>query len=92
MEISFHSAFKRDVGRINNRELLIELKSKILQIKNAKNPAFITGLKLLRGYTHHYRIIVRTEKYSFRIGSEIRRNKIWLIRFLPRKVIYKRFP
>ena len=84
--------FRRDVDRISHAELLIALEVKVNQIKRSKSADGITGLKLLRGYTHHYRIIVRTSKYSYRIGAIVRGQKIWLARFLPRKIVYREFP
>ncbi len=92
MKVIFKPKFKRDVDKISSRELLVVLKEKILKIKNADSLDSITGLKLLRGYSHHYRIIIKTGDFSYRIGAMIRGNKIWLIRFLPRSIVYKQFP
>ena len=92
MNLVFKPKFRRDVDKINNRELLIALKDKISQIKKAEDQTNITGLKLLRGYTHHYRIIVKTDKQSYRIGAVIRKNTVSFVRFLPRKIIYTEFP
>lgn len=84
--------FRRDVDKINNRELLIALQQKINQINKAADTSNITGLKLLRGYTHHYRVIVKTNSQSYRIGAVIRKDTIFFVRFLPRKIVYKEFP
>jgi mRNA-degrading endonuclease RelE of RelBE toxin-antitoxin system len=92
MNVFAKGSFKRDVARIKTLSLLIALREKIDQIENAPTPQHITGLKLLRGYTTHYRIQVRTEVLSFRIGAVIRGNTIRLVRFLPRHKIYKQFP
>jgi hypothetical protein len=35
---------------------------------------------------------VETPKRKYRIGAIIRNETIWLVRFLPRKKIYKEFP
>lgn len=92
MNLVFKPKFRRDVDKVNNRELLIALQDKINQIKKAEDKSHITGLKLLRGYTHHYRIIVKTVKQSYRIGAMIRKDTISFVRFLPRKIVYKEFP
>jgi mRNA interferase RelE/StbE len=92
MDILFKPCFRRDADKLNDRELLIALKNKLEQIKKASTTENITGLKLLRGYSNHFRIIVRSHKDSYRMGVIIRKNKIWLVRFLPRKIIYKKFP
>ena len=92
MNVFTKGTFKRDVAQIKTLSLLIALREKIDQIENAPTLHHITGLKLLRGYSTHYRIQVRTEAASFRIGAIIRGNTIRLVRFLPRHKIYKNFP
>ena len=92
MRISIKGVFKKNTDRINDIDLLSALQSKIEQIERAKSVEYITGLKLLRGYRTHYRIYVRTEKDSYRIGAVIRGQSITLVRFLPRRIIYKQFP
>ena len=92
MNIIYHPSFKRDIDKVNHRNLLLSLREKIHQIEVAPSHAHVTGLKLLRGYSTHYRIQVKSERHSFRIGAIIRGRSIWLIRFLSRKAIYKEFP
>jgi len=92
MNLLFKPKFRRDVEKVNNRALLIALQEKLQQIRNASTPSQITGLKLLRSYRSHYRILVKTEKHSYRIGAVIRNDTIWLVRFLSRKTIYLEFP
>jgi hypothetical protein len=92
MNVIYYPRFKRDIGKVNHRDLLIALREKIQQIEVASDQTNITGLKLLRGYSTHYRIQVKSERHSFRIGAIIRGRNIWLIRFLSRKAIYKEFP
>lgn len=92
MNIIIRPSFKRDAARVSHRDLLEALYEKISQIESAKGTFQITGTKLLRGYTNHYRILVKTEKHSFRIGAIIRSRTVWLVRFLPRKTIYQEFP
>jgi len=92
LKIIFKPKFKRDIDKIKSKELLLAIQEKILKIKNAESPEQITGLKLLRGYTHHYRIILKTGEHKYRIGAMIRGEKIWMVRFLPRSIVYKQFP
>ncbi len=92
MKIISKGTFDRDIDKIRSKELRFALADKIRQIERAKNISQITGLKLLRGYSHHYRIIVKAVKDTYRIGVVIRGEKIWLVRFLPRKIVYKQFP
>ncbi len=92
MRISIKGVFKKDTDRVNDVDLLIALQSKIEQIERAKSIEYITGVKLLRGYRTHYRIYVHTEKNSYRVGAIIRGQLVTLVRFLPRRIIYKQFP
>lgn len=92
MIIVVKGSFDRDTNKIRSKELRLALDEKITQLVTAKDSSHITGLKLLRNYTHHYRIQVKTPKHSYRIGAIIRGQKIWLVRFLPRKIVYKQFP
>jgi len=92
MIIVVKGSFDRDTDKIRSKELRLALDEKITQLETAKNTSHITGLKQLRNYTHHYRIQVKTTKQSYRIGAIIRGQKIWLVRFLPRKIVYKQFP
>ncbi len=91
MDVIAKPSFNRDTD-FRDKELKSALEKKILQIIAAKDISHITGLKLLREYSHHYRIKVIIPKHSYRIGAIIRGNKVWLVRFLSRKKIYKEFP
>ena len=92
MKIIIKPAFNRDTNRVTNKIILNALLEKIEQIEKATDKENITGLKILRGYSTQYRIYVKASRYSYRIGAVIRSNAIWLVRFLPRTIIYKKFP
>ena len=92
MKVIVKGTFDRDVDKARSKELCAALDDKISQIERAKNLSQVTGVKLLEGYSHHYRIIVKSKNHSYRVGAIIRNDTIWLVRFLPRKIIYKAFP
>ncbi len=92
MKIIVKGTFDRDIDKAHSKELRLVLDAKITQIEQAKNLSQVTGVKLLEGYSHHYRILVKSKKHSYRIGAIIRNETVWLIRFLPRRIIYKAFP
>ena len=92
MKVVVKGSFDRDIDKVKHKELRLTLDAKITQIERAVNLSQVTGVKLLEGYSHHYRILVRSKKHSYRIGAIIRNDTIWLIRFLPRRIIYKSFP
>jgi hypothetical protein len=85
-------SFHRDVANVKDVSLLKALKEKIEQIEVAVSSSQVTGLKRLTGYEAHYRIYVKTNKESYRIGAIIRGNTIWLVRFLSRRKIHREFP
>ncbi|MEO8147398.1 MAG: hypothetical protein ABI723_07165 [Bacteroidia bacterium] len=92
MNIIVKPSFERDIDKIKDRELKTALDEKITQIEKAQGISNVTSLKQLRTYQTHYRIKVETPKHKYRIGAIIRNNKIWLVRFCPRKIIYLQFP
>lgn len=92
MIIIVKGSFERDINKLRNREIKLALDSKMTQLINAQDPSQITGLKILRRYVNHSRIIVKANRHTYRIGAIARGNRIWLVRFLPRKTIYKKFP
>ncbi len=92
MKIVVKGTFDRDVDKARSVDLHHALDTKITQIEKAKELSRVTGVKLLEGYSHHYRIIVKSKNHSYRIGAIIRNETIWLVRFLPRRIIYKSFP
>ena len=92
MRVIIKPPFKRDRDKVNSMSLLEALAAKLKQIEKAQGTENITGLKQLTGYSTLYRIYVKTDRQSYRIGAIIRNNTIWLVRFLPRKKIYQRFP
>ena len=92
MKIVVKPSFMKDLERVRNKEIKFLLNEKLNQIEKAATTSNITGLKLLRGFKTHYRIKVDSETSKYRIGAIIRKEKIWLVRFLPRKEIYLDFP
>ena len=91
MKIIVKGTFDRDVDKIRSKERLA-LDNKIIQIERAKNISLVTGVKLLEGYSNHYRILIKSKNHSYRIGAVIRNETVWLVWFLPRRIIYKSFP
>ena len=92
MNVIVKGSFDRDISKVKNKAIRLKLSDKITQIESAKDVSEVTGVKLLRGYTHHYRIPIKADTESYRIGAIIRGDTIWLVRFLPRKTIYLKFP
>jgi len=88
MEIIFKESFLKDLKKIKNNEI----KQKILEIistcEKAKSLNEIKDLKKLRGYKNFFRIKIG----NYRVGLQIKENKVFFVRILHRKDIYKYFP
>jgi mRNA-degrading endonuclease RelE of RelBE toxin-antitoxin system len=92
MIVKINTSFDRDVKKVKDKYLKQALMDKIEQIEKAQSLEHITGIILLKGYSTYYRIKVKTETKSYRIGAIVRYNTIWLVRFLPRRKVYQLFP
>ena len=88
MVVKIDRRFEKDVDKVNNRKLLVDLANRIEALEKSANILEIKDLKKLQGGQNYYRIRLG----DYRIGALIKSNAVELIRFLPRKDIYKFFP
>ncbi len=89
MELKAKGSFYRDLGRLANRELAIEVQKILGQIRQAKDISQIPNLKKLKKFDVHYRIRVME---NYRMGLVIRSNKVILVCLGHRHTFYKSFP
>ena len=88
MKIEVLKSFEKDIAKVNDRELSLNILAIIKSIENCTKPAEITNLKKITGHKHYYRIKLRT----YRLGLRIEKDVIILIRLMDRIDIYKYFP
>jgi len=88
MKTSFRPSFKRDVNKVKDKTLHAKLAGVIREIEAADTLADVSNVKKLKGYLHVYRIRVG----RYRVGLHCENNEVELVRFLPRKDIYDKFP
>ncbi|MBF0472132.1 MAG: type II toxin-antitoxin system mRNA interferase toxin, RelE/StbE family [Nitrospirae bacterium] len=88
MNIKIEKSFDKDIDKIDNKKILLNLKDVITKIKNVKNQFGLSDIKKITGYQSYYRIRIG----DYRLGVEIIDEEIILLRFLHRKDIYKFFP
>jgi len=88
MKVYPTKSFFRDVKKIINPALKLEIDQVIETVKEAKTIKEIPQLRKLKGYKIHYRIKVG----RYRIGISIVGDMVTFWRFLPRKDFYKFFP
>lgn len=88
MKTSFNPNFVRDLKKTKGQVLLGRVEAAIQEIDAADSLADISNLKKMKGYQHVYRIRIG----NYRIGIYCENDEVELMRFLPRKDIYRHFP
>ena len=88
METRYRTSFQRDLKRIKDKTLLVQVRQVIAQIKQAENLNKIPNLRKLKGFDTFYRIRLG----DYRIGIEVGNDTVIFIRLLHRKDIYRYFP
>ena len=71
-----------------DKKLLLKLKLVIDEIEHADNLFNIQHIKKIKGFKTYYRIRIG----EYRLGIELEGDVLTLIRLLPRKDFYKKFP
>ena len=89
MELRAKGKFYRDLENYNNRDLAKAVRGVLQELQNAKDISQISNLIKLKKFSLFYRIRVLDD---YRIGLEIRNNKITLVCFGHRHTFYREFP
>ena len=88
MKILYERSFERDVKKIKDKRLRVELREIIKEARDASAPSEIRNLKSLSEKPFYYRFKI----HDYRVGVKIKEATITFIRFLHRKDIYRYFP
>ncbi len=89
MKVKFEKSFKRDLKKIKDKTVLAKVKDIIEILENIVEIAEFKGdLKKLKIGSNQWRIKIG----DYRIGLEIEKDAVILVRILHRKDIYKYFP
>ena len=88
MEILFTNQFEKDIRKIKDKALAVNIEKVILSSKSAKKISEIANIKKLKGSQNAYRIRIG----SYRIGIYVTDNTLEFVCFMSRKDIYKYFP
>ena len=89
MKIKIEKSFDRDVAKIRDKKLLLNLRNVIYNIEIAKSIYEVAHTKKIQGYSSYYRIKIG----DYRLGiEEVSDQEVNLMRFLHRKEIYRYFP
>jgi len=89
VKTAFRRSFNRDLKKLKkNREVLVRIKDKLLEVEAADDLSELPSLKKLSGGTEYYRIRVG----DYRIGVVVREDTVEFVRCLHRREIYRYFP
>jgi mRNA interferase RelE/StbE len=88
MKVKFRERFEKDLKKISDQKILLQIKSVILDVETAEKLSQISNLKKIKGHKTAYRIKLG----DYRIGIYFDAQIIEFTRVLPRKDIYKYFP
>ena len=88
MQIKYEARFEKDLKKIQDANLLKQLKKLITIIKEADSTLHIPQIKKLKDHDTFYRIKIG----NYRIGFEMVNDELILTRILHRKEIYRYFP
>lgn len=88
MKVAFESSFARDLKRIKDKSLLLQIQETIDAVKAADALNHVQHLKKMQGYETFYRIRLK----EYRMGIEVMDDQVVFVRILHRKDIYRYFP
>ena len=88
MELEHGNRFARDLRRISDRKLYGRVQRKIADLEAASSLRDIVGVEKLQFAGDFYRIRIS----DYRLGIELKGNKVELLRFRHRRDFYRSFP
>ncbi len=88
MKIRIQTSFEKDVLKITDKKLAIQVTEILETLENTDSLVDIHHLKKIKGKGAYYRIRIG----HYRLGFKLEKNTVILLRFMNRKEIYKYFP
>jgi mRNA interferase RelE/StbE len=88
LNLDFKKSFVRDLKRVSDNNVLLQLRQVIQDMEKAASITAINNLKKLSSGSAHYRIKLG----DYRIGLVLEKDKAVFVRILHRKEIYRYFP
>ena len=89
MQVEYRQLFLKDLKKLKKQSVykrIMELAFEILP--NTEELQDLTNVKALKGYPNRYRIRVG----DYRVGIEVHRDKVEMMRVLHRREFYRYFP
>ena len=87
LKVTYKPSFFRDVKK-SPKAVLSDLEALLLHLESVKSLTEISNLKKLKGHSTAYRVRLHQYRLCFFYENE----QLTLVRFLPRKDVYKSFP
>lgn len=88
MKTAFKTSFVRDLKKIKNQQIHAQVRHSIEAAEKCPSIYEIPNIKQIKGAKNHFRIRIGI----YRIGLALENEKLYFVRCLPRKDIYKLFP
>lgn len=88
MRFRLNKQVEKDLRKINNQRLLIQLREFLEKVKEASSINELSGIKKIKGERVYYRY----RAGDYRIGLKIEDNEILILKVAHRKEIYRYFP
>ena len=88
MLIEVTSNFNKDISKLQDKKLLLAIKTALQHIEHAHTLSEIPHLKKIEGTSNYFRLRIS----DYRMGIYVDNNKVTIARFLHRKDIYRYFP
>lgn len=87
MKVEFRKSFEKDLGKIQDGDLLARIKNVIEEVENAETLLDISNTKKLKADGNYY----RTRVGSYRVGFNENEGVVTFVRVLHRKEMYRYF-
>jgi mRNA interferase RelE/StbE len=88
VNVEFRKTFEKDLKKINDKSLLVKIKSTINSVEAAANLDDVANLKKLKGNEGYFRIRIG----DYRLGLFLDGDTILFVRVIHRREFYRYFP
>lgn len=88
MKVLFLNSFKKDLIKITNVKLKVQIKAVIIAVEAAESLTALPNIKKIQGYSTAYRIRIG----DYRLGLYLENGTVEMARLVKRNDIYKVFP
>jgi mRNA interferase RelE/StbE len=88
VKVEFRRTFEKDLKKINDKSLLVKIKSTVNSVEDAASLDDVANLKKLKGNEGYFRIRIG----DYRLGLFLEGETILFVRVIHRREFYRYFP